>query len=57
MRNFPVLHTEASDFGDDFGVMAEAAKMLELAEDVINLKDDSRDTPDEDGDALYKRKI
>ncbi|MFQ9020118.1 MAG: AAA family ATPase [[Clostridium] symbiosum] len=42
-ENFPVLHTEASDFGDDFGVMAEAAKMLELAEDVINLKDDSRE--------------
>lgn len=42
-ENFPVLHTEASDFGDDFGVMAEAAKMLELAEGVINLKDDSRE--------------
>lgn len=42
-ENFPVLHTEASDFGDDFGVMAEAAKMLELAEEVINLKDDSEE--------------
>lgn len=42
-ENFPVLQMDPSDLGDDFGVMAEAAKMLTLAEDVIKLEDDSRE--------------
>lgn len=42
-ENFPVLQMDPSDLGDDFGVMAEAAKMLELAEDVIKLEDDTRE--------------
>lgn len=42
-ENFPVLHAEASDLGDDYGVMAEAEKMLKLAEDVIRLESDSRE--------------
>lgn len=42
-ENFPVLLVEVSDVGDDFGVRAEAAKMLQLAEDVIKLQDNSRE--------------
>lgn len=40
-ENFPVLHQEVSDMGSDFGVRAEADKMLKLAEDVIKLENDS----------------
>lgn len=42
-ENFPVLQMEASDVGTDFGVMAQAAKMLNLAEEVIKLQDDTRE--------------
>lgn len=40
-ENFPVLQQEVSDMGSDFGVRAEADKMLKLAEDVIKLEDDT----------------
>lgn len=40
-ENFPVLHREVSDMGSDFGVWAEADRMLELAEAVIRLENDS----------------
>lgn len=40
-ENFPVLHREVSDMGSDFGVWAEADRMLKLAEDVIRLEHDS----------------
>lgn len=42
-ENFPVLHAEASDLGDDYGVLAEAEKMLKLAENVIRLVSDSQE--------------
>ena len=40
-ENFPVLHSPMPEQGDDFGVMTGAERMLELAEQVIGLKDDS----------------
>ncbi|MEG1144117.1 MAG: tetratricopeptide repeat protein [Clostridium sp.] len=40
-ENFPVLQLDPSDIGEDFGVMEKAAKMLQLAENVIKLEDDS----------------
>lgn len=42
-ENFPVLQMDPSDIGDDFGVMAEADQMLNLAEDVIKLQEDTRE--------------
>ena len=42
-ENFPVLRSEITDFGDDLGILAEAEKMLGLAENVIRLPDDSRE--------------
>lgn len=40
-ENFPVLHRGVPEQGDDFGVMTGAERMLELAGQVIGLKDDS----------------
>lgn len=42
-ENFPVLHMEVSDSGDDFGIRSEAGKMLQLAENVIKIQDDSKE--------------
>ena len=42
-ENFPVVRSEITDFGDDLGVLAEAEKMLGLAQNVIRLPDDSRE--------------
>ena len=42
-ENFPVVRSEIADFGDDLGVLAEAEKMLGLAENVIRLEDDTRE--------------
>lgn len=42
-ENFPVMHSEVADLGEDFGVMAEAEKMLGLAENVVRLEDESRE--------------
>ena len=38
-----MVRSEITDFGDDLGVLAEAEKMLGLAENVIRLSDDSRE--------------
>ncbi len=42
-ENFPIIHSDVSDLGDSFAVMAEAEKMLGLAKRVIQLQDDSRE--------------
>ncbi|PNH20845.1 histidine kinase [Lachnospiraceae bacterium] len=42
-ENFPILHREVSDPEDSIGVMAEAEKMLGLAQNVIRLKDKSKE--------------
>lgn len=38
-ENFPIIHSEVADLGDEFGIMAEAEKMLGLAENVIRMKE------------------
>ena len=40
-ENFPIVHSEITDLGGQFGALAEAEKMLELAKDVIRLEDNS----------------
>ncbi len=40
-ENFPLVHSEITDLGGQFGALAEAEKMLELAKDVIRLEDSS----------------
>ena len=40
-ENFPIVHSEVTDLGGQFGALAEAEKMLELAKDVIRLEDSS----------------
>lgn len=40
-ENFPVLSGGSPEPGDDFGVMTGAERILELADQVIGLKDDS----------------
>ena len=42
-ENFPIIHSDVSDLGDSFAVMAEAEKMLGLAKQVIQLQDNSRE--------------
>ena len=40
-ENFPIVHSEITDLGGQFGALAEAEKMLELAKEVIRLEDNS----------------
>lgn len=42
-ENFPILHREVSDPEDSIGIMAEAEKMLGLAQNVIRLPDSSKE--------------